>query len=344
MTRAIIWVALVLLIVACRPAARSTPPASSTPIRPTTAAASTAEPAVAAVTATTQPPALAPTGTAAPTATPPATTSPRPTTTAAPTASPTPCPPGEVRSGVFDSGLAGESRYRVYLPPCYGLDGRLYPAVYLFAGNAQDESAWDAYGLDEAAEEAIRAGEIPPMLLVMADGGWLANTTSGGPRSYEAHVLDFLIPHIEATYCVWPEPAGRAIGGISRGGYWALEIAFRHPELFVSAGGHSPALIDSHAGPEVNPQFTALSNDLGDLRIYIDIGADDYLLPNTLRLHEDMVEAGIPHTWTLNAGAHEDSYWPEHLDEYLRWYGEPWPVARGRYPAGCAGVDGQIQE
>ncbi len=334
MTRALLLAIILLLTVSCRPDAATQLPApptisSATPTIPAIAAAPTRPSATPSRPAATRP--------AISTST--ATFTPLPTATPTPTPTASPCPPGQVQSGVFPSLLAGgESRYRIYLPPCYGLDGRRYPAVYLFAGNTQDESAWDTYGLDEAAEAAIRAGEIPPMLLVMADGGWLANTTSGGARSYEAHVLEALIPYIEANYCVWAEPAGRAIGGISRGGYWALEIAFRHPQLFVSVGGHSPALIDSHAGPEVNPQFTALSNDLGDLRIYIDIGADDYLLPSTLRLHEDMVAQGIAHTWMLNDGAHEDSYWPAHLAEYLRWYGEVWPSDRDQYPA-CADIE-----
>ncbi|MBX3058784.1 MAG: hypothetical protein KF770_20155, partial [Anaerolineae bacterium] len=131
----------------------------------------------------------------------------------------------------------------------------------------------------------------------------------------------------------WAEPAGRAIGGLSRGGYWSLEIAFRHPEMFVSVGGHSAALIDSYAGPDINPQYTGLSNDLGDLRIYLDIGDRDYLRPNTEQLHQDMTAQGIPHTWVLNEGAHEDSYWPQHLTDYLLWYAEPWPRERMDYPA-----------
>jgi enterochelin esterase-like enzyme len=273
-----------------------------------------------------QPATIPPTFTAAP--------FPTPTLAAgvAPTGIPTPCPPGVVRTGVFPSQFTGESNYRIYLPPCYGLDGRAYPVLYLFGGNSQDDSAWDNYGLDEAAEAAIQQRLIPPLLLVMVDGGWIANTTSGGPNSYEAHILNYLIPFIEQNYCVWRKADGRAIGGLSRGGYWALEIAFRHPEQFASVGGHSAALIDSFAGPEINPQYTGLSNDLGDLRIYLDIGDQDYLRPNTEQLHNDMTAQGIPHTWVLNEGAHEDSYWPQHLAEYLLWYAEPWPLDRGEYP------------
>jgi hypothetical protein len=100
-------------------------------------------------------------------------------------------------------------RYRLYLPPCYGVDGRVYPTLYLFAGNIHNEGKWAELGIGEAADEAIAAGEIAPLLIVMPAGGWLADETSGGPGSYESLMLDELIPHVEATSCAWPEPAGK---------------------------------------------------------------------------------------------------------------------------------------
>ncbi len=274
-----------------------------------------------------------------PTWTPQPTTTPTPTNTPEPSQTPTPehCDtPGQIITGTYPSQnlMDGPERnYRVYLPPCYGQDGRLYPTLYMFHGNIGDDSVWDELGLDEAAEELIQSGQIPPLIIALPDGGFLANNTSGGPNSFEGHILNEFIPFIEETYCAWPDPEGRAIGGLSRGGYWSLEIAFRSPELFISVGGHSAALLDSAAGPDMNPQFTGVNNDLGDLRIYLDIGENDYLLPNTLRLHEDMEAAGRPHVWVLNEGIHEDGYWALHAPDYLLWYGEPWPLDRTAYSA-----------
>ena len=202
----------------------------------------------------------------------------------------------------------------------------------MFHGNVSTESQWDDLGLDESAEELILTGIIPPLLIVMPEGGYIANNTSGGPYSFEGVILDELMPHIESSYCAWSAPDGRAIGGLSRGGYWALEIAFRNADRILSVGGHSAALVDTHAGPDLNPQFTAMTNDLSNLRIYIDIGADDWFLPNTNRLHQDMEMAGIPHSWVLNEGLHEDAYWAEHGSDYLIWYSLAWPDERSAYP------------
>ena len=301
------------------------PVASSTPVPTATAIAATAI-AATAVDAT----AVAATETYQ---RPPPPITPTPPPDATPT--PTPCAaPGRIETGALESAVAGEPmRYRVYLPPCYSDDGRAYPTLYMFGGNIHDDAIWDALGLDEAAETAIANGDIPPLLIVMPDNGWLANTTTSGPNSYEGFVLDELIPHIETAYCAWPEAGGRAVGGLSRGGYWSLMMAFRRPDLFRSAGAHSPALIDSYAGPAEDPAITGAANDLGDLRIWVDIGERDPYLIEARPLHNALTTAGVAHEWRVNPGTHEEAYWRENLRDYLAWYSDGWRVKRGQLPA-----------
>lgn len=315
--------AIHLFLAACSAGAINSLPTAASPVTPQVTTVIAQAPTATPVPDNTITP-LPPTATATVTPTPPATESPQPT----------PCAqPGRVESASFTSTIAGgDHRYNIYLPPCYHVDGHTYPVLYLLAGNIHDEGKWAELGMDDAAESAISAGTAPPLLIVMPDGGWIANNTSGGPGSYETLIRDELIPHIETTYCAWADPAGRAIGGLSRGGYWALEIAFRSPDLFASAGGHSAALLDSFAGPAINPQHTALTNDLTNLRIYLDIGANDYVRANTIKLHEDMENAGVAHEWHLNEGEHIDEYWAAHAADYLAWYVAPWPEDRAAHP------------
>lgn len=257
--------------------------------------------------------------------------SPSPSPSPAPTA--TPCgASGQIIQGIYPSEAAGNSAYRVYLPPCYDAQGPAYPTLYMLPGNIYHDEVWDRLGMDEAAEIAINEGAIPPLIIVMTDSGALLNNTSGGDWSYETQIVEDLIPFIESEYCAWAEPRGRAIGGMSRGGYWSLEIAFRHPEMFASVGGHSASLYDLYGGPDVIPQATGLANDLGDLRIYFDVGESDWVKPNIHQLHEDMESAGIQHVWMLNEGWHDETYWSSHIEEYLEWYAEPWPMMRAAYP------------
>ena len=234
--------------------------------------------------------------------------------------------------GSFENSYAGPLSYRVYLPPCYGLSERTYPVLYMLPGNVFTDSIWDDLGLDEAAEVGMKGGALPPFMIVMVSGGYLADNTSGGPGSYEAMFMEEFIPHIEQSYCAWAEGDGRALGGMSRGGYWALEIAFRHPDQFASVGGHSAALLDAYGGVEVNPEQTGLENDLGDLRVYLDIGESDWVINNVQRLHERMDEAGIAHEWILNEGRHEEAYWGAHVADYLSFYAAPWPADPAAYP------------
>jgi enterochelin esterase-like enzyme len=278
--------------------------------------------------------AVIPTDTPTSTATP----SPQPTNTPSPTHTATPfvCneTSGQMITGEFPSLIQNTSQpYRIYLPPCYEQTGRLYPALYLFHGNIYTESHWDDIGIDEAANDGIAAGQLPPFIIVLPFGGEIANNTSGGDRSFEGVVLNELIPYIEDQYCVWNEPEGRAIGGLSRGGYWSLEIAFRHPELFSSVGGHSAAIFEDNAGPIYNPLTTGLDPKLIGLPIYMDIGEQDWLREGVIELHAAMSEAGIPHEWHLNQGEHSDAYWTEHSPEYLAWYASHWPAAVEQYPS-----------
>ncbi|MCP5098903.1 MAG: hypothetical protein GY943_25405, partial [Chloroflexi bacterium] len=255
-----------------------------------------------------------------------------PTPTQTVTPAPTPCAEsGRIETAVLPSTTAGTLNYRVFLPPCYN-ETYVYPTLYMLPGNIHTDAIWDDLGLDETAVTLIQNREIPPLIIVMTDGGWIANNTSGGPGSYETVILNELIPHIEQTYCAWPNGNGRAIGGLSRGGYWALEIAFRHAAQFKSVGGHSAALLDTYAGPDLNPQYTGLLYDLSNLRIYLDIGQDDYVITNIKQLHEDMEATNVNHIWQLNEGIHEDSYWANHTEDYLRWYSAPWEMTRTNYP------------
>ena len=256
---------------------------------------------------------------------------PAPTQTAvsSPTSTATPPPtrcasPGQLIQSSAPLPTAGQLNYRVYLPPCYAESDHAYPVLTLLPGNIHTDAIWDDLGIDETADRLIFAGEIVPLIMVMPDGGWLANNSSGGPGSYETAVHHELRPYLSSQYCIWNEPAGQAIGGLSRGGYWALEIAFRFPDQYVSVGGHSAALYDSYAGPAVNPQTTGLTNSLGDLRIYLDFGDNDYLIGNTQRLHEGMLSQGIAHDWVIAPGGHDNAYWSSQLEAYLRWYTAVW--------------------
>ena len=223
--------------------------------------------------------------------------------------------------------------YHAYLPPCYGLEGRAYPVVYLIHGSIQNDSHWLDLGLAEYADAGINSGRYPPFIAIMPYSGRLGNISSGGPKSVEGNTIGDIIPAIDSLFCTWNEAAGRSIGGISRGGYWALEIAFRNPALFGAVSGHSSHLRHETDPARYNPLTTYATADLAHTRIWLDRGEKDFLRVGQDQLHESLTSAGIPHEYRVNPGGHGDAYWAEHLPEYLDWHLALWPHDGEVYPS-----------
>jgi enterochelin esterase-like enzyme len=221
--------------------------------------------------------------------------------------------------------------FKIYLPPCYDVyTSHQYPALYLLHGHPFDESHWDNLGADETADGGINSGAYPPFIIVMPNcdpspDGIFVNT-SGGDNSVEGLITNELLPHIDATYRTWANRQGRAIGGISRGGVWSLEIAFRHPELFSAVGAHSPALSVNYPHPLYDPFVLLAEPGVRTLRIYLDAGDADWARAGTDRLHRALEEQGMPHEFTVGEGSHVDDYWARMVPAYLAFYTLAWPM------------------
>jgi len=234
---------------------------------------------------------------------------------------------GRVEEGSFFSQLTGRQEpYRIYLPPGYDEQDRRYPTLYLLHGWPYDETHWDLLGVDEVADGRIVEGALSPFLIVMPGGdeGGLYVSTSGGPGSYEEQLVNELLPHIDASFRSVQTRDARAIGGISRGGVWSLEIAFRHPDAFGRVGAHSPALSANRAPWTYDPFNLLTEPGVAGLGIYLSAGEGDWARQETAELHEALQNAGIASQFVLHSGTHVDALWGAHLDEYLAFYAAGW--------------------
>jgi enterochelin esterase-like enzyme len=239
---------------------------------------------------------------------------------------------GQIVNLYFASKIARtDVKYRVYLPPCYTESTRRYPYVILMHGSDRDETEWtDLLNANTLLESGIAMKALPPMILVMPYGGVLANTnTFRDNGSWESLVLKELMPDVEKNFCTWNAREGRAIGGISRGGFWAFEIAFRHPELFSAVGGHSAFFDFNNAIAAYNPLSLAKTVEFApgmQPRIYLDAGKDDYARPNIEVFQKTLATRNIDATYIMNPeGEHVLEYWAAHVTEYLTFYGQTWP-------------------
>ncbi|MGC8946945.1 MAG: alpha/beta hydrolase, partial [Anaerolineae bacterium] len=253
-----------------------------------------------------------------------------------PTATPTPTPTpicahigGRVEVGFYPSRVLGRAAtYRIYLPPGYDTSSASYPVLYLLHGYPYDETHWDRLGVDEAAEAGICSGAYPPFIIVMpncdpAPDGIFVHT-SGGDWSVEGLIVNELVPYIDQNYRTWGIREGRAIGGISRGGVWALEIAFRRPDLFATVGAHSPALTVNYPLPAYDPFNLVAQSSVASLRIWLDAGNTDWAWVGADRMHKTLMERGISHEYTVGKGGHTDEYWSRMLPAYLAFYTAAW--------------------
>ena len=285
-----------------------------------------------------------PSATPPPTATPQATRTPVPTLTPDWTATPTvlPCEADGGTMLAFDdfrSQVAGENlRYRVYIPPCYLESQKRYPYAILLHGQNANELQWDRLGIDDALDQGIRLGAIGPMILVMPFTGSIANRDTFPPDpSYETVILDELVPAIQRDFCTWNEPEYRAIGGISRGGFWAFSIALRHPDIFGKVGGHSAVFAEDNAPPAFNPLDLAQNESFladANLKMYLDNAASDIAGDELKVFSSRLSERGIPHTYLIHpVGDHSDDYWQAHVSEYLAFYAKDWPLSVNDLPS-----------
>lgn len=253
--------------------------------------------------------------------------------------------------------LGRDVPYAVYLPPDYEGSTRRYPVVYLLHGYTDNESGWIQFGeVNLAADQAIAAREIPPMIIVMPDGGvaWYINDLQGKVRYEDMFVQEF-IPHIDAAYRTRPSREFRGLAGLSMGGWGTLVQALRHPELFAACAAFSAAVWpdeeilgmkqdtwDKVVGPvlgaglsgkdRLTPHFRKHSpldlakslpeESLKKVRYYIDCGDDDFLIRGNCALHILLADRKIPHEFRVRDGAHTWSYWRAGIVDGLKFIGQ----------------------
>lgn len=272
-----------------------------------------------------------------PTTHPTSSPTPQPTTLPLPTPTPYYCTylRGRTESASLSStAMREEVRFLVHLPPCYDdYPAKAFPVLYVLHGWPLDERHWDSLGIDELLDDWVIRGIAGPAIVVMpgvsSDGLYV--NSSGGAWSFEGMLVEELVPLIDQTYNTWRDPAGRAIGGVSRGGVWALEIAFRHQDIFSIVGGHSPALALNRPMPQYDPFLLAKQGTAG-MRIYLDAGNLDWTRASTLQFYDVLVEYGADVTYQVHDGGHVDKLWQEGMADYIAFYTLTWPCSFDALP------------
>ncbi|HEX3050668.1 MAG TPA: alpha/beta hydrolase-fold protein [Aggregatilineaceae bacterium] len=251
----------------------------------------------------------------------------------------TPCTAdaGTVITRTMQSEAIGQEKaYNVYLPPNWcKLDD--LPLLVMLHGVDGDYTDWvDEGRIDEAADALIQAGEIEPLIILMPDGddSFYINGEYG---DYETYIVSELVGLVDQEFPTAGTRETRFIGGLSMGGYGALYLGMRHPDLFSAIGAHSPAIFRPNqnevsqylygVNAERYEDFDIVSLIERDgwpdgIRVFTDVGNEDGLLGAFFRLNDVLftrvnVADYQVHIWP---GTHDWAYWSAHAGDYLRFY------------------------
>lgn len=234
-----------------------------------------------------------------------------------------------------------------FLPPGYDSNTDRYPVLYMLHGLGGTNQEWRSYGLFEVAEKLMAKGAVRPFIIVLPQGdeSYWVDHAGGGPQ-WGRYLARDVVSEIDSRYRTLPDPADRAVGGLSMGADGSLQIALNNPDVFRIVGAHSPVLrayeiapayygdrqyFEAHYPVELVRQKTDIARKLN---IWLDVGLTDEWLTNVEAFHDELATLGIAHEWLIWRGSpttpcstatspcgHNGNYWGEHAPEYLRFYG-----------------------
>jgi S-formylglutathione hydrolase FrmB len=243
--------------------------------------------------------------------------------------------------------------YCVILPRGYDTDKTTqYPVLYFLHGLGGNEQVLLESGGMNEIEDLRAANTIQEFLVVAPNGGrtFYINSRDGRVH-YEDFLIKEFIPFIESHYRIRATREERGITGVSMGGYGALRLGLKYPELFGSMSAHSAALIDKlpnfegtdeqtegiarvlggSFGNPVDPKYWIRESPFtiarsaaksSDFKIYFDCGTDDDFgfYKGARQFHDLLVSRGIPNEFHLYPGGHDLDYFSEHLPASLEFH------------------------
>jgi putative tributyrin esterase len=253
-----------------------------------------------------------------------------------------------VRTVPFQSALVGKPLpYNVVLPVNYDQPAsrsKRYPVLYLLHGLTGHYDNWTSK--TKIADYA----EAHEVIIVTPEGNdsWYTDSQSTPAEKYETYFIKELIPDVDGRFRTRNTRDGRAIAGLSMGGYGALKFGVKYPSMFAFAGSMSGAPDVASWTKEELKSFefiwrslqsifgddgsaTRMANDVPKLYrdltaeqiaalpyIYVDCGTEDHLFRANRSFIEILVSKKIPHEFRQLPGTHNWAYWDAQVQEVLK--------------------------
>lgn len=222
--------------------------------------------------------------------------------------------------------VAADVSYHVFLPAAYHAEpARRFPVLYWLHGTGGGIARVAA--IAARFDVAMRAGEIPPMIVVfphgLPAGMWM--DSKDGSTPIESILIKDLIPHLDACLRTIASREGRLLEGFSMGGYGVARLGFRYPQTFagvlmLAAGPLQPELWSTpRASAESRARLMnrVYGDDMGFFReqspwnlaeqaaksgtrlprLRQVVGTDDDTHPANLEFHRHLSKLGIEHEY-----------------------------------------------
>jgi putative tributyrin esterase len=235
--------------------------------------------------------------------------------------------------------------YMVALPPDHDKGDLEYPVLYLLHGLFGAFDNW--FTLTGLAEYATAF----QMIIVTPEGGdgWYTDSATAADENYESYLIRELVPAIDAQYRTINDRSGRAVAGLSMGGYGALKFGVKYPVMFaftasVSGAFDAPDRLEEMSGtdrdtlkPSVLQAFGGVGSDVREKNdlyklisaltvedasrlpaMYFDCGLDDGFLDANRRLATLLAVRGISYEYQELPGGHDWDYWDNRVQHILK--------------------------
>ncbi len=247
-------------------------------------------------------------------------------------------PHGTVSRVWYNSPTLGmDRRMTVYTPAGYETSGKCYPVFYLLHGMGGDEEAWIALGrTSQILDNLIAQGKAKPMIVVMTNGNAAQEAALGEsslgfvvpsmqqPKTMEGSfetAFPDVVKFVDSNYRTINSKQGRAIAGLSMGGYHALHISKQYPDMFNYVGLFSAAIM-----PGKDVKSPIYDNMEGKLKIqfgkkpalyWIGIGNTDFLYKDNEMYRKMLDEKGYKYTYYESSEGHIWKNWRIYLTEFV---------------------------
>ncbi len=249
-----------------------------------------------------------------------------------------PVPHGTVSRIWYDSPALGlERRMTVYTPAGYETSGKRYPVLYLLHGMGGDEEAWISLGRTaQILDNLIAQGKAKPMIVVMPNGNASQEAAPGEssrgmvpptmqlPKTMEGsyeQAFPEIVKFIDKNYRTIKSKSGRAIAGLSMGGFHSLHISKQYPDMFNYIGLFSAAIMPNkevsspiyeNMGGKLKVQF-----DKNPALYWIAIGKTDFLYKANEEYRKLLDGKGYKYTYYESDEGHIWKNWRIYLTEFV---------------------------